>query len=73
MALVPSVLAAQLTQFFNKMRNTTEANDAAMANELASIITDYIKTAQVSPGIPVSTTGTSVAQTGATTGPGTII
>ena len=73
MALVPSVLAAQLTQFFNKMRNTTEANDAAMANELAGIITDYIKTAQVSPGIPVSTAGSPTAQTGATTGPGTII
>ena len=73
MALVPSVLAAQLTQFFNKMRNTTEVNDTAMANELAGIITDYIKTAQVSAGIPVATTGSPTAQTGATTGPGTII
>lgn len=73
MALVPTVLAGQLTQFFSKMRNATEVDDMAMANELATIITDYIKTAQVSPGIPVSTTGTPVAQTGATTGPGTII
>lgn len=73
MALVPTVLAGQLTQFFSKMRNTTEANDAAMANELATIITDYIKTAQVQPGIPVSTTGSPTAQTGATTGPGSII
>lgn len=73
MALVSSVLAAQLTQFFNKMQNTTESNNAAMAEELAKIITDYIKTAQVAPGIPVSTTGSPTAQTGATTGTGSII
>ena len=73
MALVPTVLAGQLTQFFSKMGNSIEVDDMAMANELATIITDYIKTAQVSPGIPVSTTGTPTAQTGATTGPGTII
>ena len=73
MALVPTVLAGQLTQFFNKMRNTTEVDDTTMANELATIITDYIKTAQVQPGIPVSTTGSPTAQTGATTGSGTII
>lgn len=73
MALVSTVLAGQLTQFFNKMRNATEVDDAAMANELAIIITDYIKTAQVQPGIPVSTAGSPTAQTGATTGPGSII
>jgi len=47
------------------------------AEALAIAITDkvdaYIKTATVTivEGIPVATTGTAAAQTGATTGPGT--
>ena len=45
----------------------------ALAVSLATAIDDYIKSATVTvnTGIPVSTTGTSVAQTGATTAPGT--
>lgn len=48
-----------------------------LASDLASAIANgvdaWIKTGTVTvqPGIPVSTTGSPVAQTGATTGPGT--
>lgn len=73
MALVPQNLATQLYDFFQKMRTVTDVDDMAMAQEFANIIDGYIKTAQVAPGIPVSTAGTAAAQTGATTGPGTLI
>lgn len=73
MALVPQNLATQLYGFFQKMRNVTEIDDMAMAQEFANIIDGYIKTAQVAPGIPVATAGSPTAQTGATTGPGTLI
>lgn len=73
MALVPQNLAAQLCDFFQKMRKVTDVDDMSMAVELANIIDGYIKTAQVAPGIPVSTAGTAAAQTGATTAPGSLI
>lgn len=73
MALVPQNLATQLYGFFQKMRNVTEIDDMSMAQEFANIIDGYIKTAQVAPGIPVATAGSPTAQTGATTGPGTLI
>lgn len=70
--LVPQTLATQLLDIFTRMRQATEISDQQLANELANAIDTYIKTAQVNPGIPVSTTGTPTAQTGATTGPGTL-
>lgn len=73
MALVPQNLATQLYGFFQEMRNVTEADDMVMAQKFAKIIDGYIKTAQVAPGIPVTTAGTAAAQTGATTAPGTLI
>lgn len=73
MALVPQNLATQLYGFFQEMRNVTEADDMTMAQKFADIIDSYIKTAQVAPGIPVSTAGSPTAQTGATTGPGTLM
>jgi hypothetical protein len=45
---------------------------SALADGLATAIDDYIKSAQVAPGIPVATTGSPAAQTGATTGLGTL-
>jgi hypothetical protein len=54
--------------------STTQAKQmiAEQANVLAGVI-GYIQTnGQVASGIPVSTSGTSAAQTGATTAPGTI-
>lgn len=72
MALVPQTLATQLLDIFTRMRQATEISDQQLANELANAIDAYIKTAQVNPGIPVSTTGTPTAQTGATTGTGSL-
>jgi len=42
------------------------------ASDLSTAIETFVKSGQVNPGIPVSTTGTPTAQTGATIGPGTI-
>lgn len=70
--LVPQTLATQLLDIFTRMRQATEISDQQLANELANAIDAYIKTAQVNPGIPVATTGSPTAQTGATTGPGSL-
>lgn len=70
--LVKETLSAQLLSLFTQMRNETEIDDKKFADGLADAIDAYIKTAQVNPGIPVSTTGSPTAQTGATTGPGTL-
>ena len=49
------------------------AIDAAQTLALAEAIVEHIQTtAQVMPGIPVATTGSPSAQTGATTAPGVI-
>lgn len=73
MALVKDKLEASLLQVFTKWRNETDANDARLAQDLAAAIHSYVSAAQVAPGIPVSTAGSPTAQTGATTGIGTII
>lgn len=70
--LVPATLATSLLDIFTRMREATEISDQQLANELANAIDTYIKTAQVNPGIPVSTAGGPTAQTGATTGPGSL-
>ena len=49
------------------------AGAAAFAAVAGPAITTYIQSATVVPGIPVATAGSPAAQTGATTGPGTII
>ena len=73
MALVKSTLQAQLLQVFTEMRNEKEISDAKLAEKLASAIDTYIRSAQVAPGIPVATAGSPTAQTGATTGPGSLM
>lgn len=70
--LVPQTLATQLLDIFTRMRQATEISGQQLANELADAIDTYIRTAQVNPGIPVATAGSPTAQTGATTGPGTL-
>lgn len=73
MALVKATLQAQLLQVFTEMRNEKEISDAKLAEKLASAIDTYIRSAQVAPGIPVATAGSPTAQTGATTGPGSLM
>ncbi|MFP3041898.1 hypothetical protein LQZ19_08755 [Treponema primitia] len=71
MALVDSVLSAALLAIFNAAK-ANPMSKAEYANQLAAAIDAQIKTAQVNAGIPVSTAGSATAQTGATTGPGTL-
>ncbi len=54
--------------------NTVKQNFAkAISKAIADGVDAWIKTAQVAPGIPVTTAGSATAQTGTTTGPGVII
>ena len=84
MALATAALKAALKTDILDILNTPiteQSSDAEVKNnfatKLANAIGDrldtWIKTGTVTvqPGIPVSTAGSPVAQTGATTGPGT--
>jgi hypothetical protein len=78
--VLEETLKAKILETLNKPIKET-MSDAEVkqrfAGDIAKAIADgvdtWIKTGTVtvSPGIPVSTSGTPVAQTGATTGPGT--
>lgn len=66
-----STLASNLLDLFNSMKQSP-MSEKDYADNLAKIITDHIKTAEVQPGIDVKTTGSAAAQTGSTTGTGKI-
>jgi len=75
MTLVKATLKVDIVTLLNSLK-TNEDQSASVeefATGLSDIIDAYIKTATVNvlAGIPVATTGTAAAQTGATTGPGT--
>jgi hypothetical protein len=76
MAVVEKTISAQIYAFMKASSlKKQDDSDKAMkdfSDNLAKVIATAIKTATVNPGIPVSTAGTAVAQTGATTGPGTL-
>jgi hypothetical protein len=65
MALVEASLKANLLSLFDAMKEEAPSN-ADYAAKLAKIITGHIKTAQVDPGIEVTTP----AGKGATSAPG---
>jgi hypothetical protein len=71
MALVQATLKTNLLNLFNSMKQS-EMSEADFAEQLAMIINNHIKTAQVTvnAGIPVATAGSAASQTGTTTGPG---
>jgi len=73
MALVKQTLKTGILALITEMRTKEENADDYFADQLATLIDAYIKTATVivAVGIPVTTAGTAAAQTGATTGPGT--
>lgn len=75
MALVKEKLVSDLLSVFKAMRNETDSgtSDQVLAIKLATVIDSYIRTADVAPGIPVSTTGSPTAQTGLTTGTGKLV
>jgi methionine synthase II (cobalamin-independent) len=72
MALNQTTLKNNLLTLFNLMKQS-EMSEEDYAENLAAIINEHIKTAQVKAGIPVSTTGSAAAQSGATTGTGELI
>ena len=71
MALVKATLKQGIVSLMSDMRNKEELSDDAFAEELASLIDSYIKSATITvpAGIAVSTAGSPSAQTGATTAP----
>lgn len=73
MALDKSGLAQAILSLLTDMRKETEINDSKFANRLADAIDTFVKTGKVQPGIAVTTTGSATAQTGQTTGIGTIM
>lgn len=73
MPLNKTALAQSILKLMTDARKETEIDDSKFANGLADAIDAFVKTGEVQPGIPVSTTGSAAAQTGATTGPGKIL
>lgn len=76
MALNKAGLKSAIKSVLLAQRNITSDPVSAadqMAEGLANAIDAYVKTGEVKAGIPVATTGSSTAQTGATTANGSII
>ena len=73
MPLNKTALAQSILKLMTDARKETEIDDSKFVNGLADAIDAFVKTGEVQAGIPVSTTGTATAQTGATTGPGKIL
>lgn len=73
MPLLKSTLKSGIKDLMTEMRTKEENEDEYFADQLATLIDTYIKSATVTvaPGIPVATAGSAVAQSGATTAPGT--
>lgn len=72
--IVEASISAKIFSFIKNSKETDP--DKAIqkfSDEMATVIADAIKSATVTvnPGIPVSTAGSAVAQTGATIGTGT--
>jgi len=67
-------IKTSIKQLLLDMRGKDDVEEALeyYATELSSIIVDAILSADVNPGIPVSTTGTAFAQTGSTTAKGSL-
>ena len=75
MALVKATLKSAIEAAFKAQSTKTDNPDSALsdlADKLATAIDTFVKsgTVTVAAGIPVSTAGSAVAQTGATTAPG---
>lgn len=73
MPLLKPTLKSGIQALLTEMRTKEENADEYFADQLATLIDTYIKSATVTvaPGIPVTTAGSAVAQSGATTAPGT--
>jgi hypothetical protein len=72
-SLIQSKTEQHLSSLDPRIPGNAAAIDAAQTLALAEAIIEHIQAAaMVMPGIPVSTTGSQSAQTGATTAPGVI-
>lgn len=75
MALNKATLKNDLKAVFEQLSTNDNQEDSiqVLADRLATVIFDFVKTAEVQAGQDVSTTGTATAQSGKTTTKGTII
>lgn len=74
MALNATTLGTAIEAAFNAINAEDENTQQEIAQAIATEVINHIKSfgvVTVSSGIPVATTGTAAAQTGATTGTGT--
>jgi hypothetical protein len=73
MPLNKPVLKQGIQALLAEMRTKEDNADEYFADQLATLIDTYVKTATVTvlPGIPVATAGSAAAQTGVTTAAGT--
>lgn len=73
MPLVKATLKSGIKSLLDEMRTKEDISDDYFADQLATLIDTYVKSATitVASGIPVSTAGSALAQSGATTAPGT--
>jgi hypothetical protein len=73
MALNKAALKNGIEGLLTEMETRENDSKAYFATELSDLIETFVKsgTVNVDVGIPVSTTGTAAAQTGATTSTGT--
>lgn len=74
-----SAIKAEILSFIQTLnsgdvtKKTKAQVESEFADKLATVIQNAIRSATVQPGIPVTTAGSALAQTGATTGPGTLL
>lgn len=73
MALNKAALQSSILGILTDMETRTVDAKSEFAARLADAIDAFVKTGTVPAGIPVSTTGSASAQTGATTAPGSIV
>lgn len=68
-------LAADLEAIFEEGGGGVTPADKAgeIASAISTRLAAWLLTVTVNPGIPVATAGSATAQTGATTGPGTLL
>jgi len=72
MALSGDELGSAISSAISGLGDSAKSDPAAIWKAVGGAIVDHIKkaTITVSAGIPVTTTGTAVAQSGVTSGPG---
>lgn len=75
MALNKFKLEQDIKMAFKRQQKNTGDQEAAIAqisHDIAAAVDAYVRLATVNPGQMVVTAGSAVAQTGATTSPGTL-